>query len=98
MLDEARIEPHHLVLEPSCGKGDIVAAIAEQFPEVHVTAIEQNRTLSDVLSARGMSVEFTDFLEHQGSYDRILMNPPFEKGQDIEHVRHAYSLLPQVAA
>ena len=93
MLDEAGIEPHHLVLEPSCGKGDIVAAIAEQFPEVHVTAIEQNRTLSDVLSARGMSVEFADFLEHQGSYDRILMNPPFEKGQDMEHVRHAYSLL-----
>ncbi|MBT3196238.1 MAG: PLxRFG domain-containing protein [Gammaproteobacteria bacterium] len=26
-------------------------------------------------------------------YHRIVMNPPFEKGQDIEHVRHAHSLL-----
>lgn len=26
-------------------------------------------------------------------YDRILMNPPFSDGRDIEHVRHAYGLL-----
>lgn len=26
-------------------------------------------------------------------YDRILMNPPFSNGRDIDHVRHAYTLL-----
>jgi hypothetical protein len=26
-------------------------------------------------------------------YDRILMNPPFSDGRDIQHVRHAYDLL-----
>lgn len=26
-------------------------------------------------------------------YDRIVMNPPFSKGRDIEHVQHAYELL-----
>ena len=26
-------------------------------------------------------------------YDRIIMNPPFEKGQDIDHVRRAYDML-----
>ncbi|WP_423454267.1 hypothetical protein [Ottowia sp. VDI28] len=26
-------------------------------------------------------------------YDRIIMNPPFSKGRDIQHVRHAYDLL-----
>lgn len=26
-------------------------------------------------------------------YDRILMNPPFSDGRDIQHVRHAYGLL-----
>ena len=26
-------------------------------------------------------------------YDRIIMNPPFSKGRDVEHVKHAYSLL-----
>ena len=28
-----------------------------------------------------------------GGYDRIIMNPPFSDGRDIEHVRHAYTLL-----
>jgi hypothetical protein len=50
-------------------------------------------TLADILSAKGHDVEFGDFLEHQGEYDRILMNPPFEDGEDMAHIRHAYSLL-----
>lgn len=35
-------------------------------------------------------------IEQRGSwsgYDRIIMNPPFSKGRDIQHVQHAYSLL-----
>jgi hypothetical protein len=35
-------------------------------------------------------------IEKRGSssgYDRIIMNPPFSKGRDIEHVKHAFSLL-----
>lgn len=28
-----------------------------------------------------------------GGYDRIVMNPPFSDGRDIQHVRHAYTLL-----
>lgn len=26
-------------------------------------------------------------------FDRVVMNPPFSRGQDVEHVRHALSLL-----
>lgn len=35
-------------------------------------------------------------IDQRGSwsgYDRIIMNPPFSKGRDIQHVRHAYELL-----
>ena len=35
-------------------------------------------------------------VRHRGGdsgYDRIVMNPPFSDGRDIQHVRHAYSLL-----
>jgi hypothetical protein len=35
-------------------------------------------------------------IRHQGvasGYDRIVMNPPFSDGRDIQHVQHAYSLL-----
>jgi hypothetical protein len=31
--------------------------------------------------------------DSDSGYDRIIMNPPFSKGRDIQHVRHAYELL-----
>ena len=36
-----------------------------------------------------------DFLKVQPSpvYDRIVMNPPFDRGRDIDHVRHAWDFL-----
>ena len=58
-----------------------------------MSVIEINPTLRDLLETKGYNVVDCDFLEHTGEYDRIVMNPPFEKGQDIDHVRHAYELL-----
>jgi 16S rRNA G1207 methylase RsmC len=37
-----------------------------------------------------------DFLEQNGNlgtFDRILMNPPFEHGADIKHIQHAIHAL-----
>ncbi len=93
MLELSAIGPEHSVLEPSCGKGDIVDAVIAVHPDAKLHAIERNHTLAEVLSAKGHDVEFGDFLEHEGSYDRVVMNPPFESGADMEHIRHAYSLL-----
>ncbi len=93
MLELADIAAQHRVLEPSCGKGDILDALKMECPGIELHAVEQNFTLSDVLSAKGHEVEFGDFLQHQGTYDRIVMNPPFEGGQDMMHIQHAYSLL-----
>lgn len=95
MLQQADIQPTDRVLEPSAGKGDILDLIRREHPDVDLQAIERNRTLQDILTAKGHGtiVEYGDFLEHQGEYNKIVMNPPFEKGQDIDHVRHAYELL-----
>jgi hypothetical protein len=94
MLRLACIEPHHTILEPSCGKGDILDALADACPDNAIAAIELDRSLTDVLRAKGHDyVAFGDFLAHRGQYDRIVMNPPFENGADIDHVRHAYNLL-----
>lgn len=93
LLERADIGEQHRVLEPSCGKGDILDAIRAQHSGCQLHAIERNQTLSDILSVKGHAVEFADFLHHSDHYDRIVMNPPFESGQDIEHVRHAYDLL-----
>ncbi|MCG6170236.1 methyltransferase [Leptospira sanjuanensis] len=92
MIDLADIKPGMDVLEPSAGKGDIADLLDKK--KYNVDTIEKNGTLREILNLKGHTLVDWDFLEFSGKqYDRILMNPPFEKGQDIDHVRHAYSLL-----
>lgn len=79
------------VLEPSAGLGSIATVLAELYPNVSV--IECNSRLREILEEKGLDIVEWDFLQHTEKYDKIVMNPPFEKGQDIEHVMHAYSLL-----
>ena len=91
MREEADISSEHRVLEPSAGKGDIAQALKEDASNISV--IEINSELRTLLEAKGFNPVATDFLGHNGTYDRIVMNPPFEKGQDIDHVKHAYDQL-----
>ncbi len=92
MLDEAQVKPGMSVLEPSAGKGDIADAARDRGAKV--TAVETHPDLRSILEAKGHELGGRDFLEHKGqTYDRIVMNPPFERGQDIDHVQHAYDLL-----
>jgi len=81
------------VLEPSAGKGDIAEAIKRAHPKVSLVTIEVSHMLSKILEAKGFKARNEDFLSHTGFHDRIIMNPPFEHGQDIDHVRWAYSRL-----
>ena len=46
-----------------------------------------------MLKEKGHDVVDTDFMDHKNTYDRIVMNPPFEKGMDIDHTQHAFKLL-----
>jgi hypothetical protein len=93
MLGNAGIEDGHDVLEPSAGKGDILDQVKRNHPGASLKALELNSAFNEVLGAKGHDFENGDFLKHDGKYDRIVMNPPFENGQDMEHVKHAYSLL-----
>ncbi|GGJ44531.1 hypothetical protein [Deinococcus roseus] len=94
MLRHAEIEPGMHVLEPSAGKGDILEAIRTTQPAATLQAVEHNHTLAEILTLKGFPVQQGDFMEFRGEvFDRVVMNPPFEKHQDISHVQHAYSLL-----
>jgi len=94
MVEMADIEPGMKVLEPSAGKGDIAKSIQDAHPDADVTAVEVSGKLREIIKAKGLNLSNDrDFLEHEGEYDRIVMNPPFSKNKDVEHVRHAYSLL-----
>ncbi len=95
MLLEAEIQDEHEVLEPSAGKGDICDAIAEQHPEAQLDCMELHSSLRAILAAKGHNVVAQDFTcnDQAKMYDRILANPPFENGQDIDHVQTMYLML-----
>ena len=93
MLDHAEINDSHRVLEPSAGKGDIADELVKL--SAHVDLVERHHSLTRILGVKGhnpRTMDFMGFSPNEG-YDRIVMNPPFENGQDIEHVRHAFDLL-----
>lgn len=89
------------ILEPSAGRGDLL----HQLPaHVDVTACEidmrHHAALRQELKrlARGVLVERpSDFVfwtpATAGTFDVVLMNPPFSKGRDVRHILHAWSLL-----
>lgn len=89
------------VLEPSAGAGHIADVICERhrYERKHLHVCEINPDLREVLKTKGYKPDMApDFLTWKPSaetarYDRIVMNPPFEHGQDIDHVRHAYEFL-----
>lgn len=94
LLSLADIESGNSILEPSAGKGDILDAIKNEYAgEVTLSACEINPTLREFLTLKGYKVLGSNFLELNQKFDRIIMNPPFESGQDAAHVRHALSLL-----
>ncbi len=93
LVDAANIRSGMTVLEPSAGKGNIADTIKEKAPDTELSTIEYQNELAGILKLKGHKVVGDDFLEHRGQYDRIVMNPPFENFQDVDHVRHAYDSL-----
>jgi predicted RNA methylase len=104
LVELADIGAFDRVLEPSAGKGAIIRAIQEGCPSLGIIyACELNPAMIGDLEVLGeesrkagrgdVIIEHGDFLEHEGKYNRIVMNPPFSGGQDCLHVRHAYDLL-----
>lgn len=99
------------VLEPSAGSGNLIAPIvasrALEFPfnqpNFDVHAMEIDPTKAVALRARfpGITVFCGDFLKvpsHGIAYDLVEMNPPYEDGQDVEHIDHALNFAPRVVA
>lgn len=80
------------VLEPSAGTGNIAQAI--QRGGYRPVCVEVNYTLAERLRKQGFDTYCENFLEfRRGEFKAIIMNPPFERQQDIDHVYHAWGLL-----
>lgn len=95
MFDYADLKDSHFVLEPSAGIGSIIDRIIEHGFKCQIDAVEQQISLYEILCLKGYTASCADIiedveLERSEQFDRIIMNPPFEKGQDIDHVLHCY--------
>jgi hypothetical protein len=82
------------LLEPEAGSGHILDFVRGACPRVALTCYERHYTLQEILRLKGYAPG-DDFLEAAPAtgYNFVLMNPPFERGQDMQHVRHAYECL-----
>jgi phospholipid N-methyltransferase len=84
------------VLEPSAGTGNLADAVMQHSKPGSLCLVELNSQLCALLASKGYSVVQGDFLEQNGDigqFDRVVMNPPFDHGLDIKHVRHALTKL-----
>lgn len=105
MCDMAEINQYSRVLEPSAGNGALIEVIAERGPE-SIYAVELNPDMEryliplkeqSLMVDRPFICEIADFLtlnlKDKISVNRIIMNPPFSRQQDIDHIREAFSVL-----
>jgi predicted RNA methylase len=94
LLELAEIEPWMLVLEPSAGRGALAQPIAQIAT---VECFELLPANVAVLKAGGYARAIfpIDFLSAAPCvrYDRVVMNPPFARQDDIRHVNHALQFL-----
>lgn len=95
LIELADLKNGMLVLEPSAGQGAIVNEVAKIVSKDNVDCFELLPNNAEVLQKKGFKVECCDFLtvETKPLYDRVIMNPPFEKLADVAHVLHAFKCL-----
>lgn len=96
LVDLAGVDEHHVVLEPSAGRGAIADALRDIVPARNLYLIELLEENCEALRAKGhdpMQGDFLSFGSGIPHVDRVVMNPPFERGQDIEHVLWAWEFL-----
>jgi protein-L-isoaspartate O-methyltransferase len=93
VVEEAGIEEGDRVLEPGAGIGSLALAAKENG--AIVDCIEIRSELVDILALKGFSVRRADFLalEPEPVYDRVILNPPFEKGIETAHIWRAFDWL-----
>ncbi|MES1933207.1 DNA restriction methylase [Salinisphaera shabanensis T35B1] len=90
VIDAAQIGPNHRCLEPSAGQG----GLASFMPQAQTHCVEISPLNCQVLRARGFEATEADFMSwRDGVFDRICMNPPFDRRRARVHLERAASML-----
>jgi len=92
-------KPGARILEPSAGLGRLLDALAP-FQPSEIVAVEMAPQCAGELfqqEREGVTIKQRDFLmctpEELGTFDAVLMNPPFHMRSDIKHIEHARRFL-----
>jgi hypothetical protein len=98
MFEIMPVNREAFILEPSCGNGAIVIRLLKKgVDHDQIVAVEINpKRAEEVTATTGVDVECEDFMlwdNPHWEFDQIYMNPPFEEGQDAQHVINAYAFL-----
>jgi len=95
------IQNHNSVFEPSAGGGALVKAVVQRakadLTPIRLSYCEINERMWPEIDlvANGGARLGGDFMELslEHTFDRIIANPPFTKGQDVDHVTKMYKHL-----
>ena len=95
LVKKAGITAGAKAIEPNAGDGAIAVPVAEIVGYGNVTTLELQEKNAVILRNKGFSPVVCDFLTYdsQERFDFVVMNPPFAKQQDIDHVMHAWKFL-----
>ena len=99
MIDLADIKTSDVCLEPSAGIGSIADAIKLRIDEDRggsLKCVEKQHSMAGICHLKGHETTQADFMEWKRNgieFDKIVMNPPFEKQQDAKHICRAFEML-----
>lgn len=98
LVEAVDIQHGDVVLEPSAGRGAIADVVRERHPHAELVLCELLERNRQVLLAKGypdsrIGSDFLAFRDPDITPDVVVMNPPFAKGADVEHVTKAFGLL-----
>lgn len=89
------------ILEPSAGLGRLYRAARAEHSDAAITLIERapdcweelKQMARDDGKTNNILADFLTVKTLPGTIDAVIMNPPFQNGVDIKHVRHALTFL-----
>lgn len=87
----------HPILEPSAGDGSIADYLVTKWgvDAERIICVENNQERANILVEKGYPTEEVDFMkfEYDPIFHQCYMNPPFENGQDVQHIMRAWNFL-----
>jgi hypothetical protein len=92
LIQFADIQDSDILLEPSAGRGAIFNLFPSNNTKVAIELMHEN--CEDLKKQGHNNILEMDFLNYaEQGFDKIIMNPPFSKQQDVKHIFHAWDLL-----